>query len=58
MCSQKKYSKIALSLNDDKRLQTSDRVTIYIPIVMGSKMVCKAELLENTQKRKIRYNYH
>ena len=39
-----KVSKIALSCNDDKRLQTFDRITTY-PFGTSSGRVCKTELL-------------
>ena len=29
MCIQKKWNKIAISSNDDKRLQTHDKITTY-----------------------------
>ena len=37
-------NKIALSNNDDKRLQTFDRITSY-PYETSAGKVCKAELL-------------
>ena len=37
-------NKIALSSNDDKRLQTFDRITSY-PYVTSAGKVCKTELL-------------
>ena len=37
-------NKIALSSNDDKRLQTFDRITSY-PYGAGAGKVCKIELL-------------
>ena len=38
-------SKIALSSNDDKRLQTFDRITSY-PYDVSAGKVCKTELLK------------
>ena len=38
-------NKIALSSNDDKRLQTFDRITLY-PYGTNVGKVCKTELLE------------
>ena len=38
-------NKVALSSNDDKRLQTIDRITSY-PYVETAGKICKAELLE------------
>ena len=40
----KEISKIARSSNDDKRLQTFDRITLY-PYRTSVGKVCKAELL-------------
>ena len=40
-----KINKIALSSNDDKRLQTSDRIKIY-PYGTNSFKVCESEMLE------------
>ena len=40
----KEFNKIALSSNDDKRLQTSDRITTY-PYGTSAGKVCKTELL-------------
>ena len=39
-----KVNKIALSSNDDKRLQTFDRITMY-PYGTSAGRVCKTELL-------------
>ena len=39
-----KVNKIALSSNDDKRLQTFDKITTY-PYGTSAGKVCKAELL-------------
>ena len=39
-----KVNKIALSSNDDKRLQTFDRITMY-PYGTSAARVCKTELL-------------
>ena len=43
MCIQK-YNKVALSSNDDKRLQTFDRVTTY-PYGTNDFKVCETEML-------------
>ena len=40
----KKLRKMALSSNDDKRLQTFDRITSY-PYGISAVKVCKTELL-------------
>ena len=40
----KEFNKIALSSNDDKRLQTFDRITTY-PYGTSAGKVCKTELL-------------
>ena len=40
----KHVNKIALSSNDDKRLQTSDRITSY-PYETSAGKICKTELL-------------
>ena len=40
----KEIDKIALSSNDDKRLQTFDKITSY-PYGISAETVCKTELL-------------
>ena len=45
----KEVNKIALSSNDDKRLQTFDRITTY-PYGISPGKVCKTELLSNIKK--------
>ena len=40
-----KINKISLSRNDDKRLQTFDRITSY-PYGASVRKICKAELLK------------
>ena len=42
-------NKIALSSNDDKRLQTFDRITSYLYRLSAGK-VCKAEILSKVVK--------
>ena len=44
----KEINKIALSSNDDKRLQTFDRITSY-PYETSAGKVCKAELLSKVK---------
>ena len=46
MCTQKliEVNRIALSSNDDKRLQTFDRITIY-PYGTNAFKVCECEML-------------
>ena len=44
-----KVRKIALSNNDDKRLQTYDKITTY-PHGTGVGRVCKTELLSKVKK--------
>ena len=44
-----KQNKIAMSPNDDKRLQTYDRITTY-QYGTPSLKVCKSELLANKRK--------
>ena len=46
MCTQKliEVNRIALSSNDDKRLQTFDRITIY-PYGTNAFKVCEREML-------------
>ena len=44
-----KVRKIALSNNDDKRLQTYNKITIY-PYGAGVGRVCKTELLSKVKK--------
>ena len=46
LCILKEINKIALSRNDDKRLQTCDRIKSY-PYGGNAGKVCKTELLEN-----------
>ena len=41
-----KVNKIALSSNDDKRLQTSDRIKTY-PYETNAFKVCESEMLKN-----------
>ena len=41
-----KVNKIALGSNDDKRLQTCDRITSY-PYGTSAGKVCKTEILSN-----------
>ena len=41
-----KYNKIALSSNDDKRLQTYDRIKTY-PYETNAFKVCESEVLNN-----------
>ena len=43
-CTQKKVNKVALSSNDDKRLQTFDRVTRY-PHGTNTFKMCKSEMM-------------
>ena len=43
-CKQKKVNKVALSSNDDKRLQTFDRVTTY-PHGTNTFKMCKSEMM-------------
>ena len=43
-CTQKKVNKVALSSNDDKRLQTFDRVTTY-PHGTNTFKMCKSEMM-------------
>ena len=45
----KEISKIARSSNDDKRLQTFDRITLY-PCRTSVGKVCKAELLSKYKR--------
>ena len=43
-CIQKKFDKIALSSNDDKRLQTFNRITTY-PYGTNAFKVCESEMM-------------
>ena len=50
-------NKIALSSNDDKRIQTFDKVTTY-PYGANAFMVCKNEmLLKKRKKKKEKFKY-
>ena len=46
----KEVNKIALSSNDDKRLQTFDRITSY-PYGTSAGKVCKTEMLSKVNKK-------
>ena len=47
-------NKIALSSNDDKRIQKFDKVTTY-PYGTNAFMVCKNEMLLKIKEKKIKY---
>ena len=53
----KEYDKIGLSNNDDKRLQTFDRITTY-PIGTNAFNVCESEMLARRKAIPIKLYYN
>ena len=49
-------SKIPLNSNDDKRLQTYDRITSY-PYGTSAGKVCKTEMLSKVSINKVNYQF-